>query len=142
MYETQEWSNEYGVSPFTAERMKHIEDGIYENSLDNVYSTEETFTGKYWIDGKKVYRKVIEKTISKANNTYSYSSLGLTNIGTIIKLYGISAGNPIEQDYYAGSEDSLRTFANVNGINVNSGSSYPTMPYTLYIIIEYTKTTE
>ena len=25
----------------------------------NTYSTEETFTGKYWIDGKKIYRKVI-----------------------------------------------------------------------------------
>ena len=26
---------------------------------NNYYSTEETFTGKYWTDGKKIYRKVI-----------------------------------------------------------------------------------
>ena len=25
----------------------------------NTYSNDETFTGKYWIDGKPIYRKVI-----------------------------------------------------------------------------------
>ena len=32
MYEKQEWSDVYGETPFNATRMKHIEDGIYNNS--------------------------------------------------------------------------------------------------------------
>ena len=28
-------------------------------NIDRNYSTSETFTGKYWIDGKKIYRKVV-----------------------------------------------------------------------------------
>lgn len=29
------------------------------------YNTSETFTGGYWIDGKPIYRKVVEKTLSR-----------------------------------------------------------------------------
>ena len=31
----------------------------WEAAGSDDYSTEETFTGKYWIDGKKIYRKVL-----------------------------------------------------------------------------------
>lgn len=36
----------------------------YINKMNNRnnYSTEETFTGRYWIDGKKIYRKVLHYT--------------------------------------------------------------------------------
>ena len=43
MYEKQDWSDVYGETPFNADRMKHIEEGIYENSknidenINNVY---------------------------------------------------------------------------------------------------------
>ena len=35
------------------------------------YSTEEQFTGEYWIDGKKIYTKVIKATgvLSKAETS-------------------------------------------------------------------------
>lgn len=32
MYEKQNWTNIEGETPFTAERMEHIENGIYDNS--------------------------------------------------------------------------------------------------------------
>ena len=33
------------------------------------YSTDETFTGMYWIDGKKVYRKVFQTTSPSVTDT-------------------------------------------------------------------------
>ncbi len=51
------------------------------------YSTEEQFTGKYWIDGKKIYSKVIA-----INQTHDgHNDLTIThNIGIdyIIRYYG------------------------------------------------------
>ena len=47
------------------------------------YSTEETFTGKYWIDGKKIYRKVITDITSTGTKKHNIS-----NFGEIINFYG------------------------------------------------------
>ena len=52
------------------------------------YSTEETFTGKYWIDGKKIYRKVILSTVGNIN-----SILGSLNIEHTINLFGKANSN-------------------------------------------------
>lgn len=47
----------------------------------NDYSTTEQDTGKLWIDGKKIYRKVISIT------TYnSYFQTGITNLYEVIRL--------------------------------------------------------
>ena len=42
MYEKQNWSDVYGETPFNAERMKHIEEGIYNAS--NVYNIKQAGT--------------------------------------------------------------------------------------------------
>ena len=36
---------------------------ITDDSMDNSYSTDEILTGKFWIDGKPIYRKVFELTL-------------------------------------------------------------------------------
>lgn len=53
----------------------------------NHYSTEETETGMYWIDGKPIYRKVIETTSPTAVNidTIIYSMGG---IDSFIDMFG------------------------------------------------------
>jgi uncharacterized protein YpuA (DUF1002 family) len=110
------------------------------------YSTTEVKTNKTWIDGKPIYRKVIETnfTTNETEIRYTLSTIGLDNFSTIIKSYSISQGNPIEEDYYSANNDQLRTIINtsVNVLIVLVGSTYPTRPCTVYTIIEYTKTTD
>ena len=45
------------------------------------YTTNEEFTGKIWIDGKKIYRKVINGTFSNGNTI-------MTGVGAIISCIG------------------------------------------------------
>lgn len=50
-----------------------IPDGVNEGGSTNAYkgikySTSETFTGNYWIDGKPIYRKVINDTTPATGN--------------------------------------------------------------------------
>lgn len=55
------------------------------NELLNLqYSTEEQFTGKYWIDSKKIYQKVIIKTIT--NERDITIPLNITNLRQIIEV--------------------------------------------------------
>lgn len=49
------------------------------------YSTEEQFTGNYWIDGKKIYRKVITSTVN-------YGTIVLSNVSCIVNHYGEATG--------------------------------------------------
>lgn len=48
------------------------------------YSTDEQFTGKYWIDGKKIYQKSVAVTIPTTSSSGVLVSanydIGLTNI--------------------------------------------------------------
>lgn len=50
------------------------------------YSTEEQWTGKYWIDGNKVYIKVLTGTTPSSSGDADVFDLSACNIGTIIKL--------------------------------------------------------
>lgn len=119
-----------------------IPEGYEEVYDENEYSTDEKAIGK-WIDGKPLYRKVIEKTITKSgNNIFSLSSVGLKNIDKYITLKLISNGNPINEGYYTSASDSLRACINYNGLNINLGTTYPAVPCPIYIIVEYTKTTD
>lgn len=153
MYEKQNWSDVYGETPFNAERMKHIEDGIYENSLDNVYSLEETFTGKYWIDGKKIYRKVINFGALPNKTTKNVlTGLQIESIN-IVNYYGIANGIDVSGNHYSltlpdthpnGPEQATRLSINTkeNEYNLVIITGVDRSNYTAYIIIEYTKTTE
>ena len=78
--------------------------GLSENAQDNVintlneersYSTEEVNTGKKWIDGKPIYRKVL--TTTSAINTDSFYWGGLEtevqnmNVSSVIDVRGIDS---------------------------------------------------
>lgn len=109
----------------------------------DIYSTTETKTNKVWIDGKPIYRKVIVKTITRSgNNIFSLSSVGLENIDKYVTLKSISNGDPINEDYYTTNADLLRTLINHNGLYIQLGTSYPSVPCLIYTIVEYTKTTD
>ena len=52
------------------------------------YSTSEIDTGKKWIDGKTIYRKVIDTgaTVPDEDQTDKNVAHGITNLGTIVSL--------------------------------------------------------
>ena len=141
MYVKQTWVD--GTSIVDAEKLNHIEDGIYENSLDNVYSTDETFTGKYWIDGKPIYRKIVRGIVPTGIGVYIYED---TNIDSAVDYYGLyyQGTSYIKKiNFYFSSNDymtlnfnfSLKKFILDNTSNYNNAG-------TIDLIIEYTKTTD
>ena len=118
------------------------------NELNNrdVYSTEEQCIGK-WIDGKPIYRKVVQFTIG-AINTANQHSLGITAQAIVgWKGYFKNSSNqywPMDNFYVDGSTTSgIWVFADAaNGILYEQHNySYPTGKQAT-VIIEYTKTTD
>lgn len=47
------------------------------------YSTSETRTGKTWIDGKPIYRIVIEKTVSFTGNAWNNTGISVSGVDTL-----------------------------------------------------------
>jgi microcystin-dependent protein len=104
-------------------------------AVANSYSTSEIFTGKYWIDGKPIYRKVIAN-LSVVNDTVL-----VTGVDNLIQVggYFISSayakialpyGSPgsVTSAYIKDGETQIRITSNQN--------------VTVYITLEYTKTTD
>ena len=107
----------------------------------HTYSTTEKRIGT-WIDDKPIYRKVITINLTTTMGEQDVSSL---NIDKVIHLEGISQDtDPITSNYYWTEDDKFRAFyfpVNTR-IRVQIGSSYPVRPCTVYVILEYTKTTD
>jgi hypothetical protein len=115
-----------------------------------IYSTNEIKTNKVWINGKPIYRKVIEKTIaSQTEQRYTLESLGISNVEVMIinvgestAYYGSgSIGNSYSPiSYYVSSSDRAHVFfdgsSKVTITNLNASQR------TYYITLEYTKTTD
>ena len=126
----------------SAENLNQMQDNI-EEAIRDTYSTEETFTGKYWFDGKKIYRKVIIGTTPSSNDT---QMLYLDNVEELVDLKGFInswESNRIPINSFSNTNDFVRIFAttiNPLRVNFNSVSAYFNQPYK--IIIEYTKTTD
>lgn len=110
----------------------------------NDYSTTEIDTGKKWIDGKSIYRKVLTIT-SVASNTPH----GITNLDRVISYYGNmkrSSGVIIMIPLVF---NEITYQISINGINSTEilwtkGNNAPTPSndYPMYIVLEYTKTTD
>lgn len=116
---------------------------------DNKYSTDEQNTGKKWIDGRPIYRKVVRGTVNMAGG-YSTSSLphgitGLTNAWELIRYYGnmrLSGNlnnNPIKQalPYIEGTHQSGVT--SIDQTNITISGSYTWGASEVSIVLEYVK---
>ena len=77
------------------------------------YSTEEQFTGEYWIDGKKIYTKVIKETgvLSKAETSN-------------IKHDIINLSEFVDYDVFVQGDDGLYRLPVVYYSSVTSGTFY------------------
>ena len=116
------------------------------------YSTNEIDTGKKWIDGKTIYKKVILEELTKTENSsfskdYDVKELNIDTMLPIKYLFG--HGNPSYSrnweagNYYNNSTDYCRLRYNPN---INSDTN--TIKFNCYvgevniglvIILEYTK---
>jgi len=105
----------------------------------NSYSTEETYTGKVWIDGKKIYRRVLLCTIATPlSATSGWTTVnGWTVPDTAIEKYiSIDCSN---LDY--GNRIDYQMIASSKALTFYCLSSNITIPVDAPLIIEYTKTT-
>lgn len=101
----------------------------------NHYSTEETPTGYYWIDGKKIYRKVVDcgYLVNASTKTVAHNISNIDSVISSISSCKNSAGNCVQIP-------NMETTIAVNKTNVSIYTSSSYSNYYCYMIIEYTKT--
>lgn len=172
-YEKQIWENLPSTNtPVSAERLNHMEVGIYEasagtsievhndynnsttepysanyvNKLSN-YSTEETVCGR-WIDGKPIYRKVIDTTYSGEINTNIQNLDTMIKMNILAKQTSVNAWRNLPWLYATNSTYGDPSWAGgfyfisaSSTIKFQLGSSLDDISK-LIIILEYTKTTD
>lgn len=97
------------------------------------YSTDEIFTGKYWIDGKPIYRKVLIVPTTIIADGNSYKSLGVGYPDNADTMFPLTIFNFSTNTLYYNSYKPIQVASSISGgITINAGT---------VIIIEYTKTT-
>ena len=109
----------------------------------NTYSTEEKVVG-IWIDGKPIYRKVVYFG-ALPNATSKTVNHNISNLDILINSYGFGKRS---DDYYFSVfypntkvEQSIRMLINSTTIEINTASIDRSNIY-VYVILEYTKTTD
>lgn len=111
-----------------------------------VYSTEETNTGKTWIDGQPIYRKVVVVELNtKPNSTYNIPT-GINGVNYVNIVGGVmEMGNYSFSIYYSNNEDIKYNIAcyynkSENAIVCNFGENrLNSVIKKITFIIEYTK---
>jgi len=103
------------------------------------YSTTEQKTGLKWIDGKDIYRKVIDFG-ALPNATYKNVQHGISNLGEVLKQFGFVNINGTTLPIPAANPDplysiTLQTTSSV--VTVITGTNRSA--YNATIILEYTK---
>lgn len=109
---------------------------INSSLLRDNYSTNETLTSKVWINGKPIYRKVIN--MGNLNNATGKSvNHGISNMDKTVGIMGI-ADNGSTYVLGAGFNDEI--YWTKTAVIWNTKTNRTT--YTAYVVLEYTKTTD
>ena len=112
-----------------------------ENIILNLnYSSEESFTGMYWIDGKKIYRKYINFNISSSSYDYTHN----LNVAEYVKFdlkCTFSDGTIVSLPYvFFESENKWTNCLLITSLKANYIRFYNAWATgRIYGIIEYTK---
>ena len=111
----------------------------------NSYSTSEINTGKTWVDGKPIYRKVVDCNALPSANTKTIS-IGVQDIDNVVILSGIakqsSTGNCIPLPYPSTEGDDIQIWIdNLSTVYIKTIPTWASQ-YHGFITIEYTKTTD
>lgn len=103
-----------------------------------IFSTNEINTGMTWINGKTIYRKVIDFGYLP-NNTYREVASGLSNV-SICHMYGFatnSSNATITMPEASGGNTIRIVFTAENKVQI--GTTYDRTSFYGYVILEYTK---
>lgn len=117
---------------------------VLQNEIAVDYSIDETKTGYNWIDGKPIYRKVIDFG-NLPNTTSKTVAHNISNIDKIITLTGTATDGTRTLCLPANSPDGLAYSINLytpNLTNITVGTGVDRSTYSAYIVLEYTKTTD
>lgn len=127
--------NEYNVKDATARA------GLAQIAAQNTYSTVEVDTGMKWIDGKDIYRRVFQLTVS-APSGETVVILPLSSVpahDTVVNLYGYQ--QPVSGGWVPINALTERTTYNASGsqpgITFTSQNNRTNEP--LVLVLEYTK---
>lgn len=132
-----------GSSTTNAPSIRAVNEG-----LQDIYSTSEVKTNKIWIDGKPIYRKTFTTTNLPGNATTTIGSI--SNLDTVIDINGIiplelgaSTKQYITLNHIRKTnlEWAFAPMVTGNDIQIIRGS-YGTVSGTVYVTVEYTKTTD
>lgn len=130
------------------EENTEFQENIYKK---NVYSTDESKIG-IWIDGKPIYRKVIEIDSWPNATLVNIDIPDIENVETLITCRAMSRSTgesfPVPS-YYGQGYSSIVYYdtllANFNGNTINSirlKTNSDRRNYSGFVILEYTKTTD
>lgn len=105
------------------------------------YSAEETRIGT-WIDGKPLYRRILNGVFPSAINTWIYWETLVDNVETIVALRGV-IHDSINGIYYQipDGDTVVGYYSNLKKVGACSYvTGYLNLP--AFVIVEYTKTTD
>lgn len=115
-----------------------------QNSNFAKYSTSETDTGQRWIDGKTIYRKVINFGALGDTTTKSVNH-GISSISQVTRLYAISyntVANPKNWGMIPNANPtaqySMALWIDSSKVSIKTGDDR-TYQTPTYVIVEYTK---
>ena len=79
------------VDEVTKGNMHAVSSNAVAEAIEDEYSTTEVKTNKVWIDGRPIYRKVVD-TGALPNSTTKTVAHGLTNVREVVSIAGIAYG--------------------------------------------------
>lgn len=119
----------------------NVQDAEAQKSL--VYSQNETDTGKIWIDGKKIYRKVILLPAIAKGGEYN-EDLSSLMVSTYIQIYGFTKAGDIYFIPLLNSDEkstNLNTYVSINNNKLRLINGVEREILSGFVVLEYTKTT-
>ena len=113
------------------------------------YSSAEFKTSGTWIDGKPIYRKVLETTLPSTSGSHTISH-NISNLAQVVKQYGMTSpdanGQMRQLDFawYYDAQWDCCIYTDATLVAVQMGSSFANDHggRKAYIILEYTKSTD
>jgi hypothetical protein len=135
------WDNSAG----TTKKVSVEELSLAVNNTVNSYSTEEVNTGKKWIDGKPIYRKIVDIG-ALPNATTKTVAHNISNYDVFTTIKGIAFNNAktaqIELPYITANNINTAISIEINATDVQIISGINRSSLSGYAILEYTKTTD
>ena len=138
MYGAIAEASEANIAELIQQTNTRLDTARYE--ADNTYSTTETDTGRKWIGGKAIYRKLIA-TGTLPNTASKAIPTGITGMDSLIALYGAASSPAARLSLPFVAADSVNwvniLYTSANTLSITTGANFSA--YTGYVILEYTK---